>query len=268
MQAVNLPAIAGWRWIKMGWELFRQQPSGIFTWTMLISLVLIFSSLIAPIGPVIFIALVPTITYLTLCACRQIHSGKKLLFPEWFTPLKQKPLVGKLLRLGLIYVGICLLAGLISFLPFSPQISQAVTILAEQDDLTPLVKALNMPMMIFGILYLLLAALFWYSPVLIGWHGFSIAKSLFFSAVACWRNKWALILYAVIWAGIFTLIDLFLGVLVGIGLPLTLVAILQVPANMVAGSVLYCSFYPTYITVFTEGRMAREMGPSTPADQS
>lgn len=263
MQAVNLPAAAGWQWIRMGWELFRLQPAAILTWTMLISLVLIFSMMAAPIGPLIFIAFVPTITYLTLSACRIVHTGKRLLPSEWFSPLKQKGLFRKLIKLGGIYVAICLIAGLIAFLPFSAQLSDAMQTVVDTEDLAPLMEALNTPMMIFGVFYFLLAALFWYAPVLIGWHGTTISQSLFFSAVACWRNKWALVVYAVIWAFIFSGVDLLLGIMISIGIPISLIAALQVPANILAGSVLYCSFYPTYITVFGQDRIAREIDQST-----
>lgn len=264
MQAVNLPAAAGWQWIRMGWELFRVQSAAILTWTMLISLALIFSMMAAPIGPLIFIAFVPIITYLTLCACRDVHAGKRLVPSQWFAPLKQSGLFGKLLKLGGIYVVICLLAGMIAFLPFSAQLSSAMQTVVDTEDLAPLMEALNTPMMIFGVFYFLLTALFWYAPVLIGWHGTTLSQSLFFSAVACWRNKWALVVYAVIWALIFSAIDLVLGVLMTIGIPISLVAALQVPANILAGSVLYCSFYPTYITVFGQDRIARDLNQSTP----
>ena len=259
MQAVNLPATAGWQWIKMGWELFRLQPAAFFTWTMLISLVLIFATLAAPIGPLVFIALVPTITYLTLSACRSVHTGTRLVPSIWFAPLRQKKLLGKLLRLGGIYVAICLTAGLISFLPFSAQLSAAMQTIGDGQNLEPLMDALSTPMMIFGVLYFLLAALFWYAPVLIGWHGTKISQALFFSAVACWRNKWPLIVYAAGWGVIFTGVDLILGVMVAIGIPLSIAAALQIPANILVGSVLYCSFYPTYVTVFGQDQISRDL---------
>lgn len=268
MQAVNLPAAAGWQWIKMGWQLFRLQPAAFFTWTMVISLVLIFSTLAAPIGPLIFIALVPTITYLTLSACRNIHAGRRMLPSHWFLPLKQKKLLGKLLRLGGIYVVICLAAGMIAFLPFSAQLSAAMQAIGDSQNIDLLLDALDTPMMIFAVLYFLLAALFWYAPVLIGWHGTTIAQALFFSAVACWRNKWALVVYAAIWGIIFTGVDILLGLMVTIGIPLSLVAALQVPANILVGSILYCSFYPTYVTVFTQSRMAEEIAQSSPERDS
>jgi len=111
-------------------------------------------------------------------------------------------------------------------------------------------EAMRTPLTIFALLYFVLAALFWYSPILIGWHGTSIVQALFFSAIACWRNKWAFIVYGVAWAGIFFLADIIVGVFVSIGVPIDIAATLQVPINIVIGSVLYASFYPTYTSVF------------------
>lgn len=249
MQAQRLPILAGWQWIRMGWILFRTQPAVLFTWTMMISLGLILAMLIAPIGPMIFITLVPTITFLTLTACRRIHNGERPVFSEWFKPLKEKALFGKLLRLGGLYMAISLLAALVAFLPFHTELSMALQSLDEAQDLTQFSQILNKPVMIFTVLYFILAALFWYAPVLVGWHGIAVTRSLFYSAVACWRNKWSLALYALIWFGIFNVVDVIFGAVANL-ISLQAAAVLQVPANLFVASVLYCSFYPTYITVF------------------
>ena len=37
---------------------------------------------------------------------------------------------------------------------------------------------------------------YWYAPVLAGWHGFSPAKALFFSFVACARTWRAFLVYS------------------------------------------------------------------------
>lgn len=51
--------------------------------------------------------------------------------------------------------------------------------LAESQDVAPLIEAVRKPLILFAVLYFILAALFWYSPVLIGWHNTSITQSLF-----------------------------------------------------------------------------------------
>ncbi|UOD49426.1 BPSS1780 family membrane protein [Orrella daihaiensis] len=250
MQAVSLPATAGWQWIMDGWALFKRQPMALFSWAMFVTLILIFATLTAPIGPLLFIALMPAITLVTLSITRHVADGRKLLPSMWIEPLKPKGLFKKLLILGVLYVGICLGVGLLVFLPFSGQLGEAMQILSETQDMTPLIETLQTPMLLFALFYFLFAALFWYSPVLIGWHGTPIGKSLFFSAIACWRNKWAFLVYGVAWAAIFLGADLLVGIVVSLGIPLDIAAALQLPFNVFLGSVLYASFYPTFIKVF------------------
>jgi hypothetical protein len=49
---------------------------------------------------------------------------------------------------------------------------------------------------------------------------------------------------------VFLCIDLCAGLLVAIGLSPQLAGTLQIPFNIAAGGVLYCSFYPAYTSVF------------------
>lgn len=250
MQAVKLPASAGWQWIFAGWYLFRQQPMALFSWAMFITLLLIVGTVAAPIGPILFIALMPSITYVTLSISRDVHAGHTIGPKKWLEPLRQPGLFKKLFLLGLIYVAICLGVGILVFLPFAGELSTAMQTLADSQDVAPLIDAVRKPMIMFAVLYFVLAALFWYSPVLIGWHNTSIVQSLFFSAIACWRNKWAFLAYGVAWAAIFFMVDFIMGALVSLGVSIDLTATIQVPVNIAIGSILYASFYPTYISVF------------------
>jgi hypothetical protein len=250
MQAVALPASAGLQWINLGWYLFRRQPMALFSWAMFITLILLLATMLAPIGPMLFIVMIPCITFVTLSLSRVVHIGQKLTPALWIEPLKAPGLMRKLLVMGVIYVAICLLVGLIAFLPFAAGLSEAMRIVAESQDVDPLIQAMRTPMMIFVGLYVILAALFWYSPILVGWHSTSITQALFFSAIACWRNKWAFLTYGIAWAAIFFFVDLLVGLLVAMGISIDIAATLQVPVNILLGSVLYASFYPTYTSVF------------------
>jgi len=90
MQAASLSASSGIRWIKDGWQIFRLQPLALFTWAMLISFLLMVSTMIPPIGPIIFIVLMPAISFVTLSACRHVSAGKTLSAGMWMQPLQQK----------------------------------------------------------------------------------------------------------------------------------------------------------------------------------
>jgi hypothetical protein len=195
----------------------------------------------------------PSITYVTLSITRDVNAQKQISPRHWIEPLKQPGLFKKLIGLGMLYVAVCLGMGILIFLPFATELAAAMQILAETQDIEPLIQAMQTPMILFAVLYLVLAALFWYTPVLIGWHQTTMTQALFFSAIACWRNKWAFLVYGVSWAAIFFAIDLVLGLLISIGVSVDLAATLQIPINIAIGSVLYATFYPTYVSVFGQG---------------
>jgi hypothetical protein len=258
MQAVSLPATAGLQWIVNGWALFKRQPMALFSWAMFLTVILIFATLTAPLGPMLFIVLMPAITLVTLSIARHVHQGQRLVPSMWLEPLKPQGLFKKLLLLGVLYVGICLSLGILVFLPFAGEIGRAMQVLADTQDLAPLIQTLRTPMLLFAGLYFVMAALFWYSPILIGWHEMPVMKALFYSAVACWRNKWAFLVYGLAWFAIFFVMDFFVGALVSMGLPLDFAAALQLPLNVLIGSVLYASFYPTYKQVFESPALAED----------
>jgi len=250
MQAVALNALSGWRWVCEGVALFRTQPLAFFSWAMFISLLLMIASITPPVGPIVFVMLMPAVTVVTLSAGRHADQGHKMLLGMWFEPLKPKGVFRKLLGMGALYLLVCLLLGLLAFLPFAAEVTEALQSVTASNNLLPLFEAVRTPMMIFAIFYVLMAALFWYAPVLLAWHQISLLQSLFFSGIACWRNKWVFLIYGLSWLAVFLAIDSAMSLLVWIGLSSSLAATIQVPINIIGGAVLYCSFYPSYASVF------------------
>ena len=250
MQAVSLPALSGWRWVRDGWMLFRKQPMAFFSWAMFVSLILMVASVTPPIGPLFFVVLMPTATLLSLSASRHAEQGQKILLGTWIAPLRLTGVFRRLLGMGALYVLFCLLLGLIAFMPFSDEVTQAVKAVTTSNDLLPLLEAVRTPMAIFAVLYVLMAAVFWYAPALVGWHSIPMTRALFYSGIACWRNKWAFGVYGLSWLSIFLAIDTVLSALTMVGLPKSFSATIQVPINVVASAVLYCSFYTSFISVF------------------
>jgi hypothetical protein len=168
----------------------------------------------------------------------------------WPKPLQRSGAFRKLGLMGLLYAGACLAAEFVAILPFAADVAEGLNVASTTQDLAPLLLSLRNPMMLFLALYLPLGAAFWYAPVLMIWHGLRLTQALFFSLVACWRNKWAFLVYGSAWAMIFLFIDLGAGLLVTAGLPPSMVSAVQIPVSIAAGGMLYCSFYPSYTSVF------------------
>ena len=174
-----------------------------FSWAMFVSLMLMIATITPPIGPLFFIVLMPTATLLSLSAGRHATEGRKILLGTWIEPLKKPLVFRRLLGMGSLYVLFCLLLGLAVFMPFSSEVTEALKDIEKTNDLIPLMEAVRTPMAIFAMLYVVMAAIFWFAPALVGWHGIRITQALFFSWIACWRNKWAFLVYGLCWLAVF-----------------------------------------------------------------
>ncbi|MBF22708.1 MAG: hypothetical protein CML18_03565 [Pusillimonas sp.] len=259
MQAAILPITAGWQWIIDGFNLFRRQPLAMFFWSLMTGLLITLTYLIPLFGQIFLIAAMPSLTYITLNACRQIEAGRPMLPGMWLTPLKDAQARAGLIRLGLAYLACCLAAGFIATLPFLDQIMAALN--NESFDETALLSAIQGPFLTFGLLYILISALFWHAPALIGWHRLKMSQALFFSMVACWRNKFPFMLYGATWIGLFFVAQTLGDVLAASGLSATITQLIMTPINLVIAAILYCSFYPTYMSIF--GRPAYNQADQT-----
>ncbi len=207
-----VPARTGLAWVKLGMGTFFRQPlamSGLF-FMYLASATLL--SALPFFGLFIALALVPAFTLGLMAATEEATRGKfpmPTLLLSAFRAGQQR--LRHMLTLGAMYTVACLavtlLAGVLAPMP------------AGGGEITPEAMRseafVNHYLVAMG-LYLPVAALFWHAPALVHWHGISPAKSLFFSATACWRNKAAMLAYGLGWLGVF----------MGAGLVVTLTAAL------------------------------------------
>jgi CHASE2 domain-containing sensor protein len=97
------------------------------------------------------------------------------------------------------------------------------------------------------LLYTPVLMLTWFAPQLVAWHRQPVAKALFFSFFACWRNKWPFLVLGLI------LMALSLGVgylttelLRAFGLSPQVTSMLFAPVAMVMTSISYATQYPIY----------------------
>ncbi len=208
-------------------------------------------NIIPVLGTIATTLCIPAFSVSLMNACRSIDRGTplgpQLLFSGFTGHLRS------LLILGAIY-----LAATVGIL--------AVSALADDGALMAMMLAGNKPaeevvndgtlLLATQIALLLLCPLimaYWYAPVLAGWHGFSPAKALFFSFVACLRNWRAFLVYSLAIAVVGTLVPgLILGILAtllpsGTALIAVLVTVLII---LVLAPTLFASFYVSYRDVF------------------
>ncbi len=249
MQAAILPFSAGWQWINDGFGLFKRQPMAMFFWSLVTGLLISLTYIIPLFGQMALIAAMPCLTFIVLNACRHIESGRQIMPGMWLEPLRDTKARKALFRLGLAYLAVCLLCGFVATVPFLDTLMAAVDT-DGQINAQALAEAVQGPFITFGVIYVVISAVFWHAPALVGWHGIKMSQSLFFSMVACWRNKWPFLLYGASWAGIFFAMQSIDGILTGIGLSQAVAQLVMTPVNLLVAAVLYCSFYPTYMSVF------------------
>jgi len=107
-----------------------------------------------------------------------------------------------------------------------------------------------MAWLILAVGVALLAVPFWHAPALVHWGGQGAAKSLFFSTVACWRNKGALTVFTLGWFGVLVAFAfLSTAVFALLGVP-QLAFLAFTPAMLMLTSAFYASLYFSFVDSF------------------
>lgn len=238
-----VPARTGIQWVKLGALTFFRQPLALAGLFFMYTAVVVVLAQIPVIGVVIGGVLVPAATLGLMAATAEAQGGK---FPmPWvllsaFRAGKQR--ARAMLALGLMYTAGSLMATVIgSLLIGAPAPAAAGAQEPQLDVRTLFVLALHTPLVV----------LFWHAPALVHWHGIAPAKSLFFSAVACWRNLGAMLMFAVTWLAVFLAMGFVLstiGLLAG-GLDAARAVMMPVVLLMVAmfSTSLYFTFRDSFV---------------------
>lgn len=227
----------------------------MFFWSLMTGFFITVSYVIPLFGQMALIASTPLLTFITLSACRNIAAGRPMLLPMWLEPLRDKATRKSLFGLGFAYLVCCLAGGFVATLPFIDGLMNAIGTEGAINE-EALMLAMRGPFITFALIYVVISALFWHAPALIGWHRIKMTQALFFSMVACWRNKWPFLAYGVSWAAIFFAIQFIGSTLTSLGISASMMQILLTPVNIIVAAVLYCSFYPAYVSVFGVGNPA------------
>lgn len=250
MQAAKLPMQAGLGWIQEGWTIFKKQPLPIFMWSLFIGFLINMSYAFLVIGQLVLFVITPSLTFITLSACKRVLNQEKLTLNTWFKPIStNREVRSSLLKLGFVYLIFCVGAALVASLPFLGQFNNVIDDQGHIND-AALIAAMSGPMITFGLLYVLVSAFFWHAPALIGWHNIKMSQAMFYSMIACWRNKLPFLVYGICWAAMFYGLYMVTSTMIHSGAGASVTQFLLTPVNLIMVAVLYCSFYPAYMSVF------------------
>lgn len=199
----TVPPRQGLQWVWLGVRTFWKQPlamSGLFFLFMaLVSLV----SMLPLIGGMLALVLIPAFTAGLMAATQTASEGRFPMPGTLWSALRAGPRRLPMLRLGALYAAGFLMLMTVSVLMDGGQFARVY--LAGEPIRPELVQAeaFQRALWVSMVLYAPLSMLFWHAPALVFWQGVAPVKSLFFSWMACWRNKGAFVVYVAVWAAVF-----------------------------------------------------------------
>ncbi len=245
--------------MRQGFAVFFTQPlafSAVFAAFMFGLFVL---ALLPLVGTFLLLAGLPLATLGFMVGTRSASKGRSPLPVAFTEPLKSgKARLVALGQLGLGYAAATLLIMAVSELADGGTLDALLQALGEAK--TPpeqIAERLRSPQLQFGLMlrFGLAGALslpFWHAPALVHWGGLGASKALFFSTVACWRNKGAFTVYALTWTGVIVGLSLLMNVLLlAIG-QTRLLALFAMPASLFFSTVFYASLYFTFADCFVQ----------------
>ena len=245
----------GYTWIRQGIWLFKQNPLGF----LMLVFMYVFAAQLAVIIPVIgvfaVLLLTPTLSVGFMTACRQAIQKERIKPSVYIVALKSGQMIRKrILQLGLVYAAMIVLLSFI--LSFLVDFELLLPLMTTDKPITPEALRQVYLVLFFGaMLYVPVAMLMWFSPVLVAWEDMSVPQALFSSALACWSNKAAFFLYLSIWSAILIAIPLTIGMIfdaINLG---QVASYIIAPISMAGLTVMHCSFYATWKACFTDNEV-------------
>ncbi len=242
----------GYTWIRQGIWLFKQNPLGF----LMLVFMYVFAAQLAIIIPVIgvfaVLLLTPTLSVGFMTACRQAIVHERIRPMVYLVALQSGVLIRKrMLQLGLIYTALILALSFI--LSLLVDFELLLPLLTSDKPITPEAIRQAYLVLFFGaILYIPVAMMMWFSPILVAWADMSVPQALFSSWLACWTNKAAFFLYLTIWSAILIAIPLTIGMIFDALDFGQAASFIIAPISMAGLTVMHCSFYATWKACFAE----------------
>jgi len=195
-----VPARTGIQWVKLGIQTFFKQPLALAGLFFMFFMAFVLLSSLPVVGPIIAVVLMPGATLGMMVATQQAAEGR---FPmpsvllSAFQAGQQR--VKAMLVLGVVYVLVLVVLVLLvsPFMDAAPAAAPDGT--PTPADVDAALSQARPGIFAYMLLQLPFIVLFAQAPALVHWHGVTPMKSLFFSAIALWRNFWAFVMFALTW---------------------------------------------------------------------
>lgn len=248
----------GMVWVRQGIQTCRQQVLG---YVGLVGMMGMLAFLLMPlpgqVGALLFVGLMPVIWMGFMLASRRVLSGQRITPAVLFEPLKGADAPRRdFAILGVVYIVASLLiqelAGWLG--PDAQAVEKALRDSAQDPSSLGQDPIVLQSMMWRLGLMVPVSLLFWHTPALILWARLPVAKALFFSAVATWRNLGAFLVYGAGWLGMMLGIAVLSSVLASLMPVPALINMLTILASMVLAAAFYASLYFSVVDCFEPTR--------------
>jgi hypothetical protein len=245
----NLPARTGWLWIKDGFALYRKQPAEMSTLFMCYLFMLFAPMFIPLLGPIVLMVLMPALSMCFMQACLHLEQNKRV-YPNLLLTGFRRPVFSHLVKLGFVYLLAVIIATVIAILLDDGYLWKTLPGLIERKDKIEPDPRLLLSLFIYQVTYLICQLPLWYAAPLIVWQKMSVAKSIFYSFFSVKRNAGAFIVYFLGWLVIGGLLPNMAGAVIGLLVGPQLSTFLLLPVLLIILTILFCSVYPTYTSLF------------------
>ncbi len=251
MKLQIVTARTGTAWVRQGIKTFWRQAfalSGLFfLFTGLISL----SSLLSYVGTFLGLLILPGLSLGLMAAAREADMGRfpmpRILFIAFLQGTEKSK---RMLGMGLVYALLFVVVLLLSAVFDGGDFARMYLLGGTLEDSNVLDESFQNAAIFSMVMYFPLSALFWHAPALVHWHGQPVAKSLFFSAMACISNWRAFLMFVLTWVGIFSATSLLLSLLGIILQDGQLSMALILPAVMLLAAMFFTSSYFSFRACF------------------
>jgi len=242
----------GLTWMGHGLRACARQPMGFIGLLGMIACAAMVTMGLPILGPFVVIAVMPAIWMAFMLASRRAIEGQRVTPSVLVEPFRVQEDITKIwMPLGGAYLLTVLIVKMLADL-----LGPGPDVLADAfESAKDLSEALNNESVQTDLIWRLVltlpvSLLFWHTPALLFWARQPLLKSLFFSAMACWHNMGAFVLYGLSWsAGILTL-GLFGEMLRMVSPEPILVNILMAIGGLWLASAFYASLYFTVVDCF------------------
>ncbi|MDO9434801.1 BPSS1780 family membrane protein [Hydrogenophaga sp.] len=240
-----VPARTGFLWVKLGARTFFRQPLGMAGLFFMFMATVSVLSIVPFVGTLVALALVPAATLGLMAATREAEQGRFPMPSTLVSAFRGGPSKTRsMLILGAMYA-----AGLMLVLGVSALFATDVPpVDMPGGEVTPerMREMLSSQgLWVALILYVPLLMAFWHAPALVYWHGVTPFKSLFFSVMACWANKGAMLLYTLGWMVVIMIAGVLMNLLAALLGGTALLNLLIYPMVLLLAAMFHTSIWFT-----------------------